>query len=187
LFPIFPWSAFVLAGSGVAFLFVKSDEVGAGGKFMRRAAFAGPTAIAVALAGNQLPWSLPGHVDFWSTSPLFVLLRFGCVLIFCAVLYSFEGRQIRSLEPVKIAGQQSLLVYGVHLWFIFAVLRGKHLGPIIGLEGGFLKCAALTGATIVLMLWLARRWQNLKRSYPNQVLRAQAGAVILIVVVFLLR
>jgi uncharacterized membrane protein len=187
LFPIFPWSAFVLAGACTGFFFVNWAEMGSSREFMRRAAIIGAASIILSMAGLQLPWSLPGHVDFWTTSPLFVLFRFGCVLIFCAALYRLEGNRTWWLDRVRIAGQQSLLVYGVHLWFIFAVLRGKHLGPIVGLEGGFLKCAALSSVTALLMLWLARRWQTLKRTYPVKVLRAQAAAVILIVLIFLLR
>jgi hypothetical protein len=86
-----------------------------------------------------------------------------------------------------MVGQESLLVYGVHLWLIFAVFRGKHVGPILGLEGGYAKCFLLSAVVTVFMLWLAGWWQKLKRDYPTRVRHAQAAAVIIMILVFVLR
>jgi hypothetical protein len=78
-------------------------------------------------------------------------------------------------------------VYGVHLWVIFALLRGRHLGPVLGLEAGYLGCFALSALIIAFMLYLARHYHSLKANYPRPAKYVQAAIVTLMVAVFLLR
>jgi hypothetical protein len=109
------------------------------------------------------------------------------VLVVCALLYLLEqsGRWIP--RRIQLAGQESLMVYGVHLWVIFAFLRGKHVGARLGLQTGYAGCLVLSAVVIVFMLWLARHWHNLKRTYPRFTKFAQAATVVTLVLVFLLR
>jgi fucose 4-O-acetylase-like acetyltransferase len=102
------------------------------------------------------------------------------------LLYKLEvsGRWIP--KPVQLAGQESLLVYGVHLWIIFGLLRGKGLGPILGKQMGYFPCFLLSAAIIVAMLLLARYWHTLKKNYPSYVRRGQAVVVLIMLAVFLL-
>ncbi len=143
--------------------------------------------IAVGLLLRKTPWTLPGHVNFYTTSPLYVLIRIGCVLMICALLYWLEKYGLWMPKPVRLAGQESLLVYGVHLWVIFAFLRGKNLGPILGLEAGYMRCFLISAAIIICMLLLARGWHSLKTNHRKVTRLAQAGTVIVMVIVFLLR
>jgi hypothetical protein len=64
---------------------------------------------------------------------------------------------------------------------------GKHVGPILGLEGGYAKCFLLSAVVAVFMLWLAGWWHRLKRDHPTRVRHAQAAAVIIMILVFVLR
>jgi len=109
------------------------------------------------------------------------------VLLICALLYWLEKYIHWIPKPVRLAGQESLLVYGVHLWVIFALLRGKHVGPVLGLEAGYVRCFIMSAIIIVFMLWLARNWHALKTNYPRFTKLAQAAAVIIMIIVFLLR
>lgn len=187
LFPLFPWAFFVLAGSCASHMFLNSVETGRQNRCMRVIFFAGMLMIVGSLAACAVPFTLPGRQSFYATSPLYVLLRVGCVLILCALLYFLEqsGRWIP--RRVQLAGQESLMVYGVHLWVIFALLRGKHVGPSLGLETGYAGCLVLSAAIIVFMLWLARHWHNLKRTHPKFIKLAQAATVVAIALVFLSR
>ncbi len=187
LFPLFPWAGFVLAGACAGQLFLNSVRAGAVPLYMRRVLLAGAVAIPAALLGRAIPFTIPGHVQFYTTSPLYVALRIGCVLLICAGLFRIQGFQSRLLDAVRVAGQESLLVYGMHLWLIFAVMRGKHLGPILGRETGYLGCLAWSTLIIALLLWLARVWHNLKGRHPVGVRRAQALVVIAAIAVFLAR
>jgi len=187
LFPLFPWMFFVLAGSCASHAFLKSVEKGRQSRCMRFIFVAGLLMIVGSLAGRAVPFSLPGRQNFYTTSPLYVVLRTGCVLIICALLYLLEqsGRWIP--KRVQLAGQESLMVYGVHLWVIFALLRGKGVGSRLGLEAGYPGCLVLSAVTIVFMLWLARQWHSLKKNYPRFTKAAQAATVVMLVFVFLSR
>jgi uncharacterized membrane protein len=187
LFPLFPWLSFVLAGSCACFLFLRAVEGKEDPRFMRNMVFAGVAMVAGGLLLRPVPFTLPGHVNFYTTSPLYVILRIGCVLLICAFLYWMERYLHWVPKPVRLAGQESLLVYGVHLWVIFALLRGKDLGPVLGLEAGYFRCFLISAAIIVGMLLLARYWHTLKVDYPRFTKLAQAAVVVTMVLVFLAR
>lgn len=186
LFPIFPWICFVLAGACAGSLFLRSvrDERLPG--FMRNLARFGLALIAAGLLLRSAPFTLPGYVNFYTTSPLYAMIRIGVVLF---VLFSFYRLEIKGKwipKPILLAGQESLLVYGVHLWFIYAFLRGRGLGPILGLKMGYAGCFLLSIAIVVAMLFLAKHWHALKKSRPVGVRRGQAVVVLAMVAVFLL-
>lgn len=187
LFPLFPWMCFILSSSVAAFLFLKALKTQHEIRHMRNVFLFGLFLIAAGLAGRWVPFDLPGHENFYTTSPLYIMIRLGCVLIILALLAGLEELAHLMPKAILVAGQESLLVYGVHLWLIFALLRGKHMAPIIGLEGGYTKCFLLSGAVTAFMLWLAGRWHGLKRAYPLAVRRAQAATVIIMIAVFMLR
>ena len=187
LFPLFPWISFLLAGCCASCLFLRATEGKLDARFMRNSVIVGATMIAAGLLLRMTPYSLPGQANFYTTSPLYVIIRIGCVLLICALLYWLEKYIHWIPKPVRLAGQESLLVYGVHLWVIFALLRGKHVGPVLGLEAGYVRCFIMSAIIIVFMLWLARNWHALKTNYPRFTKLAQAAAVIIMIIVFLLR
>lgn len=186
LFPVFPWTCFVLAGGFAACFFLKSVDTGRIRAFMRIIACSGVLMIAAGLLFRNAPYSLPGYVNFYTTSPLYMMIRIGCVLLFTALLYGLETNGKWVPKPIQLAGQESLLVYGLHLWFIFAFLRGRHLRHIFGLQMGYIGCFLLSAALIVLMLLAAKYWKSLKKNYPTFTKRAQAMTVLLMIAVFLL-
>jgi fucose 4-O-acetylase-like acetyltransferase len=146
----------------------------------------GALLIACGLLLRNTTYTLPGHVNFYTTSPLYVMIRIGCVLIIAFLLYRLEvkGKWIPGL--VQLAGQESLLVYGVHLWVIFGLLRGRVFGPKLGLHMGYAGCFATSIAIIIAMLYLAKYYHLLKRNYPKRVRQAQAVIVILMTAIFFL-
>jgi uncharacterized membrane protein len=185
IFPIFPWMSCVLAGAFAAHFFLKAADAGKIAKYMQITAYLGSLMVVAGLLLRNVSFTLPGVSDFYTTSPLYLMIRLGCVLLICAILYNHEAKA-RWMQPIQLAGQESLLVYGVHLWVIFACLRGKILGPILGKQFGYFGCFAISIAIIILMLYLAKHWHALKKHYPRQTRLSQAGIVIVMVIVFLL-
>jgi uncharacterized membrane protein len=185
LFPIFPWAAFLLAGSSVSCLFLSSVERGTVPRFMRRLAFIGGGLIGAGLLGRLGNLSLPGYQDFYLTSPLYVAIRLGCVLVLLATLWRIEHSGAWFPRSVLTAGQESLLVYGLHLFVIFGLLRSRYLGKAFGLEAGYAGCFALSALLIILMLWAARSWHAFKRQHPAAIRRTQAVALAALAAVFL--
>jgi len=186
LFPIFPWICFVLAGSLAAWFFLKAAEADKIPQFMRVIAPLGILMIAAGLLLRDSPYTLPGYANFYTTSPLYMMIRIGSVLLMMVLLYKLEAGGRWVPKAIQLAGRESLLVYGVHLWAIFALLRGRGLGPILGKQMGFAGCFLLSVAIIVAMLFLARYWHALKKRHPSLTRRAQAVVVLIMIAIFLL-
>ena len=186
LFPIFPWLTFILAGSCVSGLFLRSVQANKKEQFMRAIVSLGILMIAAGLILRGVPFTLPGNINFYTTSPLYMMIRIGTVLIICFLLYKLEagGKLIHGL--VRTAGQESLLVYGVHLWIIFAFLRGRLLAPLLPMQLGYIGCFSLSLAIILIMLYLAKYYHAVKAKYPQRIRRAQAIIVSLMILVFIL-
>jgi uncharacterized membrane protein len=186
LFPLFPWLIFVLAGSSICSFFLVAVAQGQTSRFMKIMSVLGILLIACGLMLRGSSFTLPGYVNFYTTSPLYMMIRIGCVLIIAYLLYELEMGHRWIPRLVQLAGQESLLVYGVHLFIIFGVLRGSVLGPKLGLQMGYLGCFATSIAIIVFMLYLAKYYHILKKKYPDRVRQGQAAIVIAMISVFFL-
>src|SRR6202158_5852938 len=81
LFPLFPWTAFALAGLAVGFFLVsdwaRQKEVAA----LTLAAVGGVALIALGIWLDARPVQLYAVYDFWHTSPNFFLVRTGVVMV----------------------------------------------------------------------------------------------------------
>jgi uncharacterized membrane protein len=121
LFPIFPWTGFAFAGLAVGFLlqspWVREREarifVALGG--------VGIVLVEVARWLDHGPLQLYAIYDYWHTSPNFFVLRVGMLLmILCGgYLWCRWGAGQWGFSPLIQLGQASLLVYWVHLEFVY--------------------------------------------------------------------
>jgi uncharacterized membrane protein len=124
LFPIFPWAAFAFLGLALGF-FLLSDwarAMGSGTIFL-----AGGAGLGLIFAGRWLdarPMQLYPVYDFWHTSPNFFLIRLGMLLVILAAVYAWcrWGAGQWGFSPLIQLGQTSLLVYWVHLEFVYGRL-----------------------------------------------------------------
>lgn len=121
LFPLFPWSAFAFAGLAVGF-FLFSDWASE----HRSQALGIVGAVGVGLYFlSQWFDANPVHLypvyDYWHTSPDFFLLRVGIVMgvIFAGYAWCRWGLGSVGFSPLKQLGQTSLLVYWVHIEFVY--------------------------------------------------------------------
>jgi uncharacterized membrane protein len=124
LFPIFPWIAFAFAGLAAGF-FLFTDFA----KRSENTAFAwlGLTGVASVVAAqwfDRAPVALYEVYDYWHTSPQFFLLRCGALLIVMAVAYAWcqWGWARNGYSPAVQLGKTSLLVYWVHIEFVYGRL-----------------------------------------------------------------
>jgi len=121
LFPIFPWSAFAFVGLAVG-LFLLSDW--ARQREARIFVLAGAGGIGLIYLGrwlNTLPVQLYAVIDFWHTSPNFFLIRVGWLIAILATAYAWcrWGPGQWGFSPLIQLGQTSLLVYWVHIEFVY--------------------------------------------------------------------
>jgi len=187
LFPIFPWASFVLAGACASHLFLNSAARGADARYMRNTFAAGLALIAVPLFARSMPAFSFWNVGFYRTSPLYVMIRLGCVLILCATLYAMERRLGWMPRAIRLAGQESLLVYTLHLLLIFSILRGKAVSSLLGREAGYIPCLVISAAIVVLMIWIAGIWHGVKRDRPRSARQALAALIGINLIVFLVQ
>lgn len=130
LFPIFPWAAFAFAGLAVGFVLMspaaKKHELWAAGIL---------AAIGVAIWygaswADSSRVSLYATYDFWHTSPNFFLMRVAILLwiVLFAYVWSRWGLPARIFSPLEQLGKTSLLVYWVHIEFVygaFSILKKR--------------------------------------------------------------
>ncbi|HVA94178.1 MAG TPA: heparan-alpha-glucosaminide N-acetyltransferase domain-containing protein [Candidatus Dormibacteraeota bacterium] len=121
LFPFFPWAAFAFAGLAVGFLLLsdwaRANEV----QVTRWAAFGGIALIAVGYLLDAQPFHLYSHYDFWHTSPNFLLMRVGIVLILLKVSHIWSHLRLANwgFSPLLELGKSSMLVYWVHSELVY--------------------------------------------------------------------
>jgi len=179
LFPIFPWAGFAFAGLAVGFLLV--------GDWVRRreaALFAvlggaGIAIIATARWFDHSPRQLYSVYDFWHTSPNFFLIRVGLLLVILFGVYAWcrWGAAMWGFSPMIQLGQTSLLVYWVHIEFVYgslSILPKRAMGvggASVGLAAIFVAMLLLSmartrlkgrGAEVV--AWVLRRPPPQKRA-----------------------
>ncbi|MGA2263654.1 MAG: heparan-alpha-glucosaminide N-acetyltransferase domain-containing protein [Acidobacteriota bacterium] len=187
LFPVFPWISFVMAGSCAGHLFLNAVAKQRDAGYMGRALLISLAAIVAALAVRQLPLFSAWNVGFYKTSPLYVVIRFACVMILCAGFYFMEKRLGWIPGAIRLAGQESLLVYCAHLMLIFSVLRQPRVASILGREAGYVACFLLSIALILLMLVCARIWHGWKRDHSRLAKMALWAVVGISAIIFVLR
>jgi uncharacterized membrane protein len=142
LFPVFPWTAFAFAGLAVGFILqsnwtrVREIQV-----FFALGA-AGLALIELSRWLDAQPRQLYPVYDYWHTSPEFFLIRVGMLLVILNACYAWcrWGLAQWGFSPVIQLGQASLLVYWVHIEFVYgrvSILR-KHAQTIAGASLGLL-------------------------------------------------
>ena len=121
LFPIFPWTAFAFAGLATGFLLFSDWGRHHSSKTLALFGIAGVGLIAAARWLDHSPTQIYSVYDYWHTSPNFFLMRVGLLLIIAFLSYAWcnWGLGARGFSPLIQLGQTSLLVYWVHIEFVY--------------------------------------------------------------------
>jgi uncharacterized membrane protein len=121
LFPLFPWAAFAFAGLVTGFILFGERRRAHATQTLALLAVIGAIAI---LAAHQLDHSsihFYTTYDYWHTSPNFLMMRIGLLLVIAFLSYAWcrWGLATRGFSPLIQLGQTSLLVYWVHIEFVY--------------------------------------------------------------------
>ncbi len=121
LFPIFPWAAFAFAGLATGFLLISDWAMKNLAKATALAGVAGISLLFLSKWFDSLPTHLYAVYDYWHTSPSFFLARVGVLLIIVALSYAWcrWGPAQRWFSPLVQLGRTSLIVYWVHIEFVY--------------------------------------------------------------------
>jgi uncharacterized membrane protein len=121
IFPIFPWTAFAFAGLGVGFLLESQRTRAREAQVFFSLGVAGGVLVELARWLDAQPRQIYPVYDYWHTSPNFFLIRLGMLLMILTASYAWcrWGAAQWGFSPVIELGQASLLVYWVHIEFVY--------------------------------------------------------------------
>jgi uncharacterized membrane protein len=162
LFPIFPWAAFALVGLAVGFWLSTNFE-----KTSERRSFVwlGISAVVMfsgALALDHWGPKMYAVYDYWHSSPNFFLARSAVIiLLLCAsYIWSRWGFAHTGFSPVEQLGKTSLLVYWVHIEFVYgrlSILPKGRCSITVATLGMCLIFAAMLGISLATTNWRRKR------------------------------
>ena len=162
LFPLFPWSAFAFAGLAVGFYlfsdFAKQKE----GLAFAALGGAGILAASVSTVFDSSRFHLYAVYDYWHSSPNFFLIRCGILLIILFLVYAWcrWGFAQKGFSPIIQLGNTSLLVYWVHIEFVYGRFSILPKGQCSALKatGGLLTIfLAMVALSVARTTWKKRR------------------------------
>jgi len=142
LFPVFPWTGFAFAGLAVGFILQSSWAREREPRAFFSLGLAGSLLIEFARWLEAQPRQLYAVNDYWRTSPSFFLIRVGMLLVILTAGYAWcrWGAGAWGFSPLILLGQASLLVYWVHLEFVYGrvSILPKRAMTIRGASAGLL-------------------------------------------------
>jgi uncharacterized membrane protein len=168
LFPIFPWTAFAFAGLALGCFLFDDWATKHVAKTIGLLGVLGAALFFISIGVDQLSLRFFAPYDYWHTSPAFFLARIGVLLIFFPLSYAWcrWGWGAAKIRPTVWLGQTSLLVYWVHIVFVyghFSILR-KHEQTIAGATLGiFVITAAMILLAVVRLRWKGHGAEMLQR------------------------
>ena len=150
LFPVFPWTAFAFAGLAVGFILQSPWSRAREARVFVSLGIVGVVLIELSRWLDALPRQLYPVYDYWHTSPEFFLVRLGMLLVILTGTYAWcrWGLAQWGFSPLIQLGQASLLVYWVHIQFVYGrvSILTKHAQSIVG---------ATIGLVIIFLAMLA--------------------------------
>jgi hypothetical protein len=174
IFPLFPYTAFAMAGAAFGYLHSVARQAGREQDFIRRCARFSLLLCLASAATAFLP--MPQiYSDFWYTSPLFTGFRVGILALIMLGARLLEPYISRSWRWLIVVGRESLLIYVVHLLVLYgsAFNADTNLQKLVGRNqpagDAALIMLLFAGAMVLLALW----WNWWKRGRGWQVAAVQ--------------
>jgi uncharacterized membrane protein len=160
LFPIFPWSAFAFVGLAVGFFLFTNIAKRHEALIFAALGGTGILACLLSLKLDASPLQLYSIYDYWHTSPNFFLMRCGVLLIilFCVYAWCRWGVAQLGFSPIIQLGKTSLLVYWVHIEFVYGRLSilPKHQCIVLQATAGL----CIIFLAMLLLSLLRTNWKN---------------------------
>jgi uncharacterized membrane protein len=156
LFPLFPWSAFAFAGLAVGFFIFCDIAKRREGLIFAALGGAGIVAGALSILFDSSRVHLYAVYDYWHSNPNFLLMRCGILMVILFLVYAWcrWGFAQKGFSPIIQLGNTSLLVYWVHIEFVY--------GRFSILPKG--QCSALKATGGLITIFLAMLALSLART-----------------------
>ena len=173
LFPLFPWGAFAFAGLAVGFFLFSGIARKREGLAFAGLGLLGVWAGAISIVLDRSNLFHYAVYDYWHTSPNFFLMRCGILLVILLLVYAWcrWGWAEKGFSPLIQLGKTSLLVYWVHIEFVYGGLsilpKGK-CGELVATLGLAIIFLAMLGLSL-LRTWWKRRGSKSATVLPERV------------------
>jgi uncharacterized membrane protein len=157
MFPVFPWTAFAFAGLAVGFILQSQWARAQEPRAFFSLGLAGSLLIQFARWLDAQPRQLYSVEDYWHTSPSFFLIRVGMLLVILSASYAWcrWGAGQWGFSPLIQLGQASLLVYWVHMEFVYGRLSILHKHRV-GIRAATAGLAVIIVGMVALAAWRTR-------------------------------
>lgn len=165
LFPLFPWAAHVAFGAAFGEWFVPhAHSARSALTAARKALVVGAVFVVLFVLFQEAVERLYPPHDFWRSSPILALRRFGLNLGFlwlCAELVARLPERALARDPLQLLGRHSLLAYLLHLELAYGLIATplKTRLPVVGALGGTL---VLVGVCFGAAWWVERRERSVR-------------------------
>lgn len=172
LFPLLPWSGFVLAGVVVGAIALPRGASTAGATTALRLAIAGIVAIVASLAIGAVA-GRPSEPLAYSAWPAFSLVRLGCVVTMAALLAAASHRVVALPRTLRMVAGETLVLYVSHLLMLYVAGIGlaRLIGPTLPLAAAIgVAVAVIVASTGIAVAW--GRWED-RRAVRRE--RARGG------------
>jgi uncharacterized membrane protein len=141
-FTIFPWAAYTFAGAAAGYALLAARKLARERSFMLWCAGIGALLFLTGYEVNRHPGLMLGLASYTHASPHYFFSKLGYLLILVYGAYRWSIRpNAQRWSPLIIFGQTSLLIYWVHIEFVYGRLR-------------MFKNTLGVGLTVAQLLWL---------------------------------
>ena len=166
LFPLFPWSAYILLGVGLGQLYARWGA-------SNLAAFANKVLLGGGVGLVLAGWAMRpfGTALFgtgpWTFIPPEALLRMGTCLLILGGIAHGTGYITTLPRVFGAVAQETLLIYFVHLCIVYGSIWGPGLFQLYGASLGPMQVLGVVLILMVSMTALAWQWNWLKHASPK--------------------
>lgn len=165
LFPLLPWSAYVLLGAalGTVYLTIANSST-------RMLKFFVPAGMLLMIAGvlsQGASLRIYGGDNFWPTTPHLFITRVGFVLTILGLATFAVPRLQSSASTLRSFAEESLLVYFIHVDLLYGSVWNVGLRRYLGSSLTFVQAYIWVLLMIAAMAALAFNWNRAKKLHPR--------------------
>jgi uncharacterized membrane protein len=161
-FPLFPFAAFVLAGTVVGAAIGRQEPER---RHRRQLIWGG----IVLVCGALLAVPLAPYVDFWGPSPAYSLIRIGGLILLLRTMELAADRQWLGVGTLALLGHETLLVFVLHLELLYGGVLWP-APPLASWAGrlGFGGASLVVVAMLPVLFAAAWAWHRVKVRSPRE-------------------
>jgi uncharacterized membrane protein len=164
LFPLFPFAAYSFAGTLLCWIYLKTVEAQKEAILFRILAAVGLIFFISAFVLFYAPWQYYAYVDPARSSPRHFMMKIGLVFMVLSALWYYERKRQPERSILSIAGQESLLVYGLHLVIVYgSSFMPFNIASAVGHVLSFVPALVITYTLVAAMILVALWWHRMKQ------------------------